>query len=152
MPVSNKWKMPLYTACGHLMEFPIARCLNVRWGWIEMQLDSTVMNGMNAAQAWRCHCCSEILMMFFPDRDGRRWTCTLHPFLQQKVHHAVIRKLPKPKVTLFHACAIFPFIISKMQNWTWLAWFQSSYLQMLIILDITDSITATPYSKLHTTR
>lgn len=142
--------MILYMSFGHLMEFPIVRYQNVRWGWIEMQSDSTVMNGMNIAQVWRCHCWSDTHDVF-SWHEGRRWTCTPHPFLQQKVHHVIIRKLPKPKVTLFHACTISLFIISEMQNWSWLAWFQSSYLQMLITLDITDSTTATPYSKLHAT-
>jgi len=44
------------------------------------------------------------------------------PLLQQKVHHTLIGKLPKPKVTLFHARTLFPFRISKMQNCIWLAW------------------------------
>lgn len=106
---------------------------------------------------WYEHCTSMEMPLLkwyswcFSWHEGRRWTCTPHPFLQQKVHHVIIRKLPKPKVTLFHACTISLFIISEMQNWSWLAWFQSSYLQMLITLDITDSTTATPYSKLHAT-
>lgn len=41
--------MSLHTARGHLTEPPIAKCLNARQDWMEMQLHSTVVNGKSAA-------------------------------------------------------------------------------------------------------
>lgn len=104
--------MLLHTARGHLMEFPIAKSLSVRQDSMEMQLHSTVMNGKSAAHgdaipALRYSCF--FLVVSIEDEPG----APTHSYSRMAIM-AILRKLSKPKVTLFHACAIFLLIISKV--------------------------------------
>lgn len=76
-----------------------------------MQLHSTAMNGKSAAHR---DAIPALILMFFHGYKGRRWTCSPYPFLQQNGRHGILRKSAKPNVTLFHACAIFFLILSKV--------------------------------------
>lgn len=76
---------------------------------MEMQLHSTVMNGKSAAHrdaipalGYSC--------FFLAVRVDDGPAVLIHSYSR----HGILRKLPKPKVTLFHACAIFHLIISKV--------------------------------------
>lgn len=100
--------MSLHTARGHLTEPPIAKCLNARQDWMEMQLHSTVVNGESAARGDSIPALNIVFSC-----KGRSWTCSPHPFLQQNGLHVILRKLPKPKVALLHAIFL---LISKVAD------------------------------------